>query len=287
MNREQQFLAELAVIERVIAWVCARRSLRGADAQDFGSVVKLRLVENDYEVLARFEGRSSLKTYLTVVINRMYLDFQAQRFGKWRSSAEARRLGTLALRLERLTARDGLSFDEACGVLLSDPRVSATRDALHALSQRLPNRPGRVEREAVLEPVRPESAAAAVERVERQQLAERTFGVIRQALQRFCAQDRVFMRLHLESGFTVAEAARSLGLDQKALYRRRESLLKRLRTELAGEGIGTEAARELLSALDWHAALVVEEPTGARESEQAGTRPSQEHDAAGRREGEP
>ena len=82
MTREQLFLSQLAVIERVITWVCSRRGLRGADAEDFGSVVKSRLIEHDYEILARFEGRSSLKTYLTSVINRLYLDFQLQRFGK-------------------------------------------------------------------------------------------------------------------------------------------------------------------------------------------------------------
>ena len=144
MTREQQFLSELTLIERVIGWVCARRGLRGADADDFASVVKTRLVENDYEILGKFQGRSSLKTYLTAVINRLYLDFQVQRFGKWRSSAEAKRLGTTALRLECLMFRDGLSFDEACGVLKSDPRVAETRDALDAIRQRLPNRPGRV-----------------------------------------------------------------------------------------------------------------------------------------------
>src|SRR5215470_20195503 len=93
MSREQLFLSELALIERVIAWVSARRCLWGADAEDFASTVKLRLIENDYEVLGRFEGRSSLKTYLTAVVTRMYLDYQVQRFGKWRPSAEARRLG--------------------------------------------------------------------------------------------------------------------------------------------------------------------------------------------------
>ena len=90
MTHEQLFLSQLAVIERVIAWVCARRGLRGADAEDFGSLVKHRLIEQDYEVLAKFEGRSSLKTYLAAVINRLYLDFQVQRFGKWRPSAQAR-----------------------------------------------------------------------------------------------------------------------------------------------------------------------------------------------------
>lgn len=285
MTREQQFLSELAVIERVIAWVSARRGLRGADACDFASVVKTRFVENDYEVLAKFQGRSSLKTYLTAVINRLYLDFQVQRFGKWRSSAEARRLGTAALRLERLMFRDGLSVDEACGVLKSDPRVSETRDALHALSQRLPNRSGRVPAGGGPEPDRLDTGASAVERAERQALAERTFAVIRRALSQLPAPDRLFMRLHLESGLTVAEASRSLGLDQKSLYRRKEDILKCLRSALEAEGIGAEAARELLSTLDWDVAFGIPEPVQL--PEESGSRPSQAHGTAAPREGEP
>ena len=285
MTREQQFLSELAVIERVIGWVCARRGLRGADADDFASVVKTRLVENDYEILAKFQGRSSLKTYLTAVINRLYLDFQVQRFGKWRSSAEARRLGTVALRLECLLSRDGLSFDEACGVLQSDPRVHETREALDALRQRLPSRPGRVPIGEGHEPVRLDTGASTIERAERQALAERTFAVIRQALARLPGPDRLFMRLHLESGLTVAEASRSLGLDQKSLYRKKEDILKGLRVALEAEGIGPESARELLSNLDWDAAFNLQD--AVQGSEQAGSRPSQGHDTAARREGEP
>ena len=285
MTREQQFLSELAVIERVIGWVCARRGLRGADADDFASVVKTRLVENDYEILAKFQGRSSLKTYLTAVINRLYLDFQVQRFGKWRSSAEAKRLGTIALRLECLMFRDGLTFDEACGVLHSDPRVSETRDTLDAMRQRLPNRPGRVPVGDGHEPVRLDSGASVVERAERQALAERTFAVIRQALSRLPAPDRVFMRLHLESGLTVAEASRSLGLDQKALYRKKEDILKGLKVALEAAGIGAEAARELLSTLDWDAAFAVKDVVQA--TEKPGSRPSQGYDTAAGRAGEP
>src|SRR5207247_4910890 len=129
-----------ALIERVVVWVCARRCLRGADAEDFASTVKLRLIEDDYEVLARFEGRSSLKTYLTVVVNRFYLDYQTQRFGKWRSSAEARRLGPVALRLEVLLYRDGLTFEEASGVLRTDMRVTDSVEALYEMKRKLPLR---------------------------------------------------------------------------------------------------------------------------------------------------
>src|SRR2546426_3629620 len=140
MTREQLFLSELALIERVIAWVCARRCLRGAEAEDFWSTVKLRLIENDYEILGRFEGRSSLKTYMTVVVHRLYLDYQTQRFGKWRPSAEARRLGPVALRLELLLYRDGLTFEEARGVLPTDFQVAESRVALHELSLKLHRR---------------------------------------------------------------------------------------------------------------------------------------------------
>ncbi len=91
-------------------------------------------------MLGKWQGRSSIKTYLTTVINRIYLDFQVQRFGKWRPSAEARRLGPVALRLEQLMFRDGLSFDEACEVLLSDPRIGLNRDDLHAIRVQLPQR---------------------------------------------------------------------------------------------------------------------------------------------------
>jgi len=285
MTREELFLSQLAVIERVITWVCSRRGLRGADAEDFGSVVKSRLIEHDYEILAKFEGRSSLKTYLTSVINRLYLDFQVQRFGKWRPSAQARRLGTVALRLECLLYRDGLSFDEACGVLQSDTRVTETRDALYAMSRGLPNRPSRGGSGDDREPAHHESGASAVERAERQALAERTFSVVRQSLGHLPARDRVFLRLHLESGLTVAEVARSLGLEQKGLYRKKEDVLKHLRSDLEAEGIGSEDARELLSTLDWDAALSVEGPTSVSVSEKAGSRPSKTMETTTLREG--
>jgi RNA polymerase sigma factor (sigma-70 family) len=276
MTREKQFLAQLPVIESVIGWVCARHGLRGADAEDFASAVKTRFIEHDYDVLARFEGRSSLKTYLAVVVNRLYLDFQVRRFGKWRPSAEARRLGPVALRLERLLHRDGMSFDEACGVLKSDPQVAETRDELYALSLRVPPRPGR--RGASAAEAAPEIVVPATDRHERQALADHAFATIRGSFARLPARDRLFLRLHFESGFTVAEAARALGEDQKALYRKREALLKGLRADLSAAGIGAQDGRELLSTLDWEAALSGEEPESPSVRETSGSRPSMKAD---------
>jgi RNA polymerase sigma factor (sigma-70 family) len=259
MTREQLFLSELALIERVIAWVCARRFLRGADGEDFASTVKLRLIENDYEILGRFEGRSSLRTYLTAVVNRIYLDYQTQRFGKWRPSAEARRLGPVALRLEALLYRDGLTFEEARGVLQTDFQVAESREALYELSLKLPRRtPRHAGPSTDQEPPAAALGLSTIEQAERQILAEKTFLVLRKALGRLPARDRIVLRLHVEGGLSVADVARALGERQKALYRKRDALFKQLRVDLEAEGIRHREARELLSALDWDSALTAE-----------------------------
>jgi RNA polymerase sigma factor for flagellar operon FliA len=261
MTPEQMFLSELALIERVIAWVCARRFLRRLDAEDFASTVKLRLIEDDYAVLGRFEGRSALRTYLTAVVNRFYLDFQTQRFGKWRPSAEAQRLGPVALRLEALLYRDRLTFDEACGVLQTDFRVAEGREALDELRARLPLR---ADSRPVPDGDHDHSAAAdgdsLVEKAERQVLAERTFLALRRALAALPARDRIMLRLHVESGLSLADVARALGEEQKPLYRRRDSLLQKLRSDLEAEGVRCADAQELLSTLDWESALAAGAP---------------------------
>lgn len=264
MTGAEVFAAELALIERVIRWVCARRFLTGAEAEDFASTVKLRLIENDYEILARFEGRSSLKTYVTAVINRLYLDYQNQRHGKWRPSAQARRLGPAALRLECLLYRDGLTLDEARGVLQASAGVSESPEAIYEISLQLPVRR---RRGSVPSPDREPADSAdgfsEMEQAERRGLAEKTFLTLRHALRRLPARDRIVLRLHVESGLSVADVARALGEDQRALYRRRDAIYHQLRLDLEGHGIGGRDARELLANLDCDYALsAVSEPSG-------------------------
>ena len=265
MTLEELFLSELALLERVIAWVCGRRCLRGADAEDFASAVKLRFIENDYEILAKFEGRSSLKTFMTTVVNHLYLDYQVQRFGKWRPSAEARRLGHVALRLEALLYRDGLTFDEACGVLQTDFRVTESREALYELSARLPARTDwRTAPEALRPDDRPGDGLTPLERAERRAVTEQTLVALRLALARLPARDRIMLRLHVEAGLPLADVARSLGEEPKSLYRKRDAAFERLREDLEAGGIRQRNVRDLLDTLDWDSALTPAVPvTGA------------------------
>jgi DNA-directed RNA polymerase specialized sigma24 family protein len=137
---EALFLFQLSVIERVISFVSSRHHLPGSDADDFGSHVKLKLIENDYAILKKFEGRSNLRTYLTVVIQRLFLDYRIMAWGKWRPSAEAKRFGEIAILLERLTHRDGYGFEEACELMQTNHQITMSRPDLEAIAARLPHR---------------------------------------------------------------------------------------------------------------------------------------------------
>lgn len=114
------FLAHRAVIESVIRFVCQRRRLRGDDAEEFAAGVRLRLVESDCETLRKFEGRSSPQTYLTVVIQRLALDYQGARWRRWRPSAVARGAGLETVRLEQLMVRDGIPLAGALATVKAE-----------------------------------------------------------------------------------------------------------------------------------------------------------------------
>src|SRR5262245_35135549 len=98
--------SELTLLAEVIRQAARSHGLRREDAQDFEQTVHVTLLQRNYDIFERFEGKSSLRTYLTVVIGRLMLDWRNRTYGKWRSSAAAKRLGPFAVDLERLVHRD-------------------------------------------------------------------------------------------------------------------------------------------------------------------------------------
>src|SRR5262249_56855249 len=67
LEGEALFLASLPVIDDITGQVCRRHRLSPAEADDFSSEVRLHFIGRNYEVLRRFQNRSSLPTYGTVV----------------------------------------------------------------------------------------------------------------------------------------------------------------------------------------------------------------------------
>jgi RNA polymerase sigma factor (sigma-70 family) len=255
---EALFLSRLADIERVISFVSARHHLPGVEADDFESHVKLKLIEDDYDILRRFEGRSSLRTYLTIVIQRLFLDYRTRAWGRWRPSAEATRAGAVAVLLERLTNRDGHGFEEACELMETNHQVTVSRPALEAIAGRLPVRlRRRFESDEVLANLQSDELPVdnVIAEAERAAVAARLDTALKAAMAGLDPQDRLIIAMRFQDGRPVVEIARMLRLDQKALYRRVQRLMKELRVALEACGIGGVEALEIFQspavAIDW------------------------------------
>lgn len=71
------FRSNVPLIERLSRFVCRDARLSPADVDDFVSYVMLKLIDNDYAVLRKFEGRCQMSSYVIVVVRRAFSDFLA------------------------------------------------------------------------------------------------------------------------------------------------------------------------------------------------------------------
>jgi RNA polymerase sigma factor (sigma-70 family) len=238
---EQEFLTHLPLIERVIAFIVRRHHLSAAEAEEFESQVKLHLFKDDCAVFRNFQGRSSLRTYLTIVISRLWLDARVSAWGKYRPSAEARRVGSVAVLFERLTVRDGHSVDEAYELLATNHGISISRQEVEELAERLPKtRAGRrfeSDDGLAAQPSPLPSPEDVVVDSERVEAATRRSRALKAAVAQLDPQDRLILALRYRDGRKVSEMATLLRLDQKPLYRRLDRVLGQLRKTLQEQGI--------------------------------------------------
>jgi RNA polymerase sigma factor for flagellar operon FliA len=247
---EALFLPSLPVIDGITGQVCRRHRLSGAEAEDFRSEVRLHFIERNYEVLRRFQGRSSLSTYVNVVIQRVYLDYRNRQWGKWRPSAEAKRFGPTAILLERLVSRDRWSFEQAVEMLRVNYGVTVD-ETLRWLCDKL------MKREPARQLVSEEEAGDLVSsaigpdvnllRAEQGFLAKRAHAALDRARQALAPEERLILKMRFEDAVPVVDIARALHLNQKRLYRTIERLLARMGANLEAEGITGSEVRALFA----------------------------------------
>ena len=232
----------LATLAQVLRQVARRHRLTREDTEDFLQSAHLKLIERDYEVFRQFKGRSSLRTYLLVVCTRLLLDWRVERYGKWRPSTAAIRLGEAAVLAERLIYRDGFTVNGAFETVRQRfPSLEAP--ALERIFDRLPSREcRRMVSDQMLEEVAAPPAADPLEAVQRATAARRVGDALQQALKALPPDEQRLLRDRYTDGRTIPSLAESLGVEPKALYRRFEGVLRRLRRSLADAGVTSPAA---------------------------------------------
>jgi hypothetical protein len=206
----------------------------------------------------------------------MWLDYRIAQWGKWRPSAQSRRAGNAGIMLERLTIRDGLTFEEACAVLEATHEGEVDRGALRDLYERLRprTRPRFVEESELDHLMSPGgSAEDLLIRLENRAAVAKAGRQLTAIMAMLSADDRTLIHLRFKQGLTVSDIARVRGMDQKWLYRRIDRVLRTLRQLLESRNI---SGAEVLAALghgsaEWPrgAALVAGPLSGAAKAAMA------------------
>lgn len=247
MDYQRLFLEHLDLIDQIVRTTGRRRHL-SAEQEEFAGFVRLRLIEDGYAVLRKFQHRSSMRTYLAAVIERLSLDFCVERWGRWRPSATAERLGPVAVLLERLVTRDGHSLNEAIEIVQTSHASELSRARLHDLWTQLPARlktteVGEQAAAAVPSALTSESHVEDAERRARVKRLERALGA---AFDTVSAPDRVLVALRYDQELSMVEIAKLTGSSVPTLHRRLDRTIKELRHALTASGFDPREIASLI-----------------------------------------
>jgi hypothetical protein len=66
VTSEEQFLAHLPLLDRVVAFIAHRYGMADGDREEFASHVRLKCIEDDYRIFREFGERSSSISFSTI-----------------------------------------------------------------------------------------------------------------------------------------------------------------------------------------------------------------------------
>jgi RNA polymerase sigma factor for flagellar operon FliA len=246
VDPEHLYLTHRPFIDRTIGAMCQRHHVSTADRDDFVSAAHFHLVKDDYHVWRVFEGRAPIEVYLVAVLRQTFQDWRNARWGRWRPSAAARRLGPVAVLLETLWVRDGLAIDQVIEMMRTNHGVTESPAALHAMASQLPVRPPRtfVPTEEIDEHLKvPSGEDTHVGTVE----ADRVSHALDGALAHLTVEDRLLLRLRFDDDLPIATLARSRGTDYQTTYRRLTRVLGDVRRSIEASGVSAFDAAQVLA----------------------------------------
>lgn len=244
MTPSDLLVENLPEIERIVRRLCVGRRTVDLDPEDFRDLVVLRLIENDYAVLRGYRGESSFASYVSVVAARTLLDYRDRAWGKWHSSAVAKRLGPAALELERRLYRANESIGEAVAAVrarfpdLQDDDLEAM---MNALPQRSPRR-----REVSIDHAAHVALHPDVNGVDRAETAARLSDTIRTFIDGLPEDEQLLFRLQFVAGLRISQIADILHRKPFQLYQLIKRRLRALRSALEDAGIRAGDAEEFI-----------------------------------------
>lgn len=228
---EPDYLQFAGAVSGAVARVARRYRLNPTEIEDLESDVWVKLLADRGRALRRFRGAARISTYLGTVAVNVLRDCRNREWGKWRPSAAAVRGGQLAITVDRLISRDGLTVDQACewlrssGIAIEHARVDAIAATLPHRCRRVRVGVGLLESHIATNGMIHETACPSDARRDTTIVGRQLEAAIRALPE----ADRNLLAWRYFEGRTVAEIASALRVNQKQLYRRFQHVLEQLR----------------------------------------------------------
>ncbi len=231
--------SRIPLIEDVILFHGCRGRLSPLEREEFRSFAIEKLLESDCARLRKFEGRSSLRSFVSVVVADLLVDWESLAKRR-RPSSPANRFAPEGVWLERYLG-GGYRVSEAIERVKANHRSPLSEDELFHIVLRLPPRRSRPLQVAEsladdlgsdadsperLFEARDENASRA--RIEEELL---------RALSTLSREERIYVQMRFEDGSKINEIAKAFHLPEKSFYRRFQRTLRRLRRELESSGV--------------------------------------------------
>ena len=238
MTPRDLLLSNRGYIRKVAKHAAQRHKLSPQDTEDFVSEFELKLLEDDCRVVRMHKEKSSFRTYVSTVSQNFLRDYKNRLWGKFRPSAEARRLGPLGVKLDELLYRDHYTLDQACKLLKTNYHVEKSEREIRAMAALLPPHGTRqIEDDKDLDKDPSPAPSSLQTLLDRERVARmrEALGVLDELLSTLPDEDRLILQMTGE--FQVSEIARLLELPQRSLYPRIAKIRKQLRSALEDRGI--------------------------------------------------
>ncbi|MBM4055219.1 MAG: sigma-70 family RNA polymerase sigma factor [Planctomycetes bacterium] len=254
MNAEDArnlFESNIDLTQKIVRKYCYKHNLTDDAADEYCSHVYEKLIENDFKKIREFKGKSSYKTYLTVVISRILID-KIRSGGRWTSSQKALKLGKNAIMLEELIFRNNYSFDQAYNTLTTIHNASISREKAYEIVTELQRkrvlgvRPKETELAENISDEKvssPDSAAENEEILNKKNLLNNLLKEINMSLSN---EERLLLKMSFEDGIKVSAIARALKKERSYIDSKIGSILQKFKKEIVSKGMDTNDIKDII-----------------------------------------
>ncbi|MCX8116573.1 MAG: sigma-70 family RNA polymerase sigma factor [Desulfobacterota bacterium] len=204
-----------------------------------------RLKADQYKVFRDFQGQAKMTTYLQTIISNLVVDLVRRQRGRNRAKDRAKTLGPIGEKLYELVFEKGYPAEEAYNYLKKHHHIETS---LHEIEEMVESLKGPRSREKSTVPddakpfVTKEDPEKELIREERKKLAQ---GVLEDLLSSMSDEEKMMIRMRFpaseeERPMELAEIARLLGINEKAVDSRIRRILIKCRKIILKKGLSLD-----------------------------------------------